>query len=55
MKFSAPICTKLIARGTQDDLLQTEGIFEEHLAACRQQLEQAAEQMGGVQFLRIER
>ena len=55
MKFSAAICTKLVARGTQDDVLQTEGVFEEHVLACRQQLEQAAEQMGGLKYLKVER
>ncbi len=55
MKFSAMICTKIISRGTQDDVLQTEGIFEEHLVACRQQLERAADLLGGLKFLRFER
>lgn len=48
MDFSSPICTKLISLGTQDDVRRTEGIFEEHLAACREQLDKAAELLGGL-------
>ncbi len=55
MRMSTTICTKLISRGTQDDVLQTEGIFDEHLVACRQQLERAADLLGGLKFLRFER
>ena len=55
MDFSAMICTKIISRGTQDDVRQTEGIFEEHLLACRQQLERAADLLGGLKLLRFER
>ena len=54
MSGSSRICTKNIARGTQDDVLQTDGIFKEHFAACHTELEKAAELLGGLKFLRFE-
>ncbi len=53
MDFSSTVCTKIISRGTQDDIRHTEGIFEEHLVACRQQLDSAAELLGGLAFLSL--